>query len=189
MAHREVLIWPDPRLKQVSTPVTVFDAELRALADDMLQTMYAEDGIGLAAPQVGVHRRLLVIDIHAGRDERPPDATPLVVVNPEFVDKSGTILWEEGCLSVPGETGEVKRARQVRVRYQDLDGTPQEIEAQDLLAVALQHESDHLDGLLFVDHLSKLKRDVIRRKMVRLKDELERGGDVEAEPEPEQATG
>ncbi|MFH1807904.1 MAG: peptide deformylase [Pseudomonadota bacterium] len=173
MAQREILIWPDPRLKKVSEPVRVFDDELHALADDMLQTMYSEDGIGLAAPQIGVHRRMIVIDIFAGREERPADAVPLVVINPEFLDKSGTIVWEEGCLSVPGETGEIKRARQVRVRYQDLEGATQEIEAQDLLAVALQHETDHLDGLLFVDHLSKLKRDVIRRKMQRLKEELE----------------
>jgi peptide deformylase len=173
MTERDILIWPDPRLKQVSAPVAEFGPELAALVDDMLETMYESDGIGLAAPQIGVFQRVLVIDIFAGRDERPEDEPPLVVINPEFVEKSGDIVWEEGCLSVPGETGDVKRSRHVRVRYQDLSGELREIEADELLAVALQHESDHLDGVLFVDHISKLKRDVIRRKMTRLKQELE----------------
>ncbi len=173
MEKREILIWPDPRLKQVSEPVTAFDADLRQLVGDLLETMYAKDGVGLAAPQIGVARRVLVIDIYAGRDERPEGAEPLVVINPEFVEKSGTLIWEEGCLSVPGETGDVKRASHVRVRYQDLEGETCEVEGEDLLAVALQHENDHLDGVLFVDHLSKLKRDLIKRKMLRLKAELE----------------
>ena len=171
MAEREILIWPDPLLKQRSELVTDFGPEIERLAEDMLETMYANDGIGLAAPQVGVFKRLLVLDLHAGHDQRPPDEPPIIVINPEFVSKSGTIIWEEGCLSVPGETGDVTRASEVTVRYQNVHGEEFEIEAEGLLAVALQHENDHLDGVLFVDHLSKLKRDVIKRKMIKLKAE------------------
>lgn len=172
MALRKILIWPDPRLKKKSLPVTAFDAELKQLAEDMLETMYASDGVGLAAPQVGELKRMITIDIFAGKDQRPADAEPLIVINPEFLEKSGTIVWDEGCLSVPGETAEVKRAGLVRVRYQDLTGAFHEVEASELLAVALQHENDHLDGVLFVDRIGKLKRDVIRRKMLKLKEEL-----------------
>lgn len=141
------------------------------LVDDLLETMYAENGVGLAAPQIGVLQRLLVIDTHAGEDERPSGEPPLVIANPEFMSKEGTLIWEEGCLSVPGETADVKRASRVTVRYQDVNGEYHTMEAEDLLAVALQHESDHLDGILFVDHISRLKRDVIRRKMLKFKEE------------------
>ncbi|MBN2361427.1 MAG: peptide deformylase [Deltaproteobacteria bacterium] len=173
MALREILIWPDPRLKKKSLPVTVFDDDLKRLAEDMLETMYANDGVGLAAPQVGLLKRMFTIDIFAGKEQRPADAQPLVIVNPEFLEKSGSIVWDEGCLSVPGETAEVKRAGLVRVRYQDVSGAYHEIEASELLGVALQHETDHLDGVMFVDRIGKLKRDVIRRKMLRLKQDLE----------------
>ena len=173
MAQQEILIWPDSRLAEKSVPVTVFDDDLKTLVSDMLETMYEEDGIGLAAPQVGVHKRVVVIDIFSGQDEVPEDHEPLVLINPEFIEKKGHITWEEGCLSVPGETGDVKRANEVRVRYQNLEGEWYEIAAEELLAVALQHENDHLDGILFVDHLSVLKRKIIKRKMLKLKAELD----------------
>lgn len=175
MAIREILIWPDPELLKVSQPVEAIDEDLKKLAKDMLETMYAAEGVGLAAPQVGVLKRLVVIDIHAEREidgvERPSAEPPLVLVNPVFVEKDGQMSWEEGCLSVPGETGQVTRAARVKVKYQDLDGNEQIVEAEGLKAVALQHECDHLDGKLFVDYLSRLKRNVIRRKMEKLRAE------------------
>ena len=173
MAIREILIWPDPELLKVSQPVDKIDDEIRTLAADLLATMYDAEGVGLAAPQVGVHKRVVVIDIHAAREadgeERPSGEPPLVLVNPEFVAKEGELSWEEGCLSVPGETGLVTRAAKVKVKYQDLDGKEQTVEAEGLKAVALQHECDHLDGKLFVDYVSRLKRNVIRRKMEKLR--------------------
>jgi peptide deformylase len=173
MAIREILIWPDPELLKVSARVEKVDDEIRRLAADLLATMYDAEGVGLAAPQVGVHKRVVVIDIHAQREidgeERPSGEPPLVLVNPEFLEKSGELAWEEGCLSVPGETGLVSRAAKVKVRYTDLDGVEQTVEAEGLKAVALQHECDHLDGKLFVDYVSRLKRNVIRRKMEKLR--------------------
>ena len=173
MAIREILIWPDPELLKVSQPVEKIDDEIKKLAADMLETMYDAEGVGLAAPQVGVHKRLVVIDIHAAREidgeERPSGEPPLVLVNPELFAKEGELAWEEGCLSVPGETGTVTRAAKVKVRYTDLDGAVQELAAEGLKAVALQHECDHLDGKLFVDYVSRLKRNVIRRKMEKLR--------------------
>jgi peptide deformylase len=178
MAIREILIWPDPELLKVSQRIEAIDDEVKKLAADMLETMYDAEGVGLAAPQVGVHKRLVVIDIHSqDREEHeaevPSGRDPLVLVNPEFVLKEGELSWEEGCLSVPGETGVVTRCAHVKVRYQDLDGNTHELEAEGLKAVALQHECDHLDGKLFVDYVSRLKRNVIRRKMERLRAERE----------------
>ena len=168
MAIRDILIWPDPRLLEVSKPVEHIDDEIRSLVADMLETMYGADGVGLAAPQVGVHKRIVVIDIYGSETDRPSGEEPLVLVNPLFERKEGELSWEEGCLSVPGETGNVTRSAQVRVRYLDLDGNERTLEAEGLKAVALQHECDHLDGKLFVDYLSRLKRNVIRRKMLKL---------------------
>lgn len=168
MAIREILIWPDPRLLKVSEPVDEIDDEIRTLVADLLETMYDADGVGLAAPQVGVLKRVVVIDLYSPDAERPSGEEPLVLINPVFEHKEGEMSWEEGCLSVPGETGTVTRAAKVRVRYTDLDGNEQRIEAEGLKAVALQHECDHLDGKLFVDYLSRLKRNVIRRKMLKL---------------------
>lgn len=168
MAIREILIWPDPRLLEVSKPVETVDDEIKTLVADMLETMYDADGVGLAAPQVGVQKRVVVIDIYGAADDRPSGEEPLVLINPVFEHKEGELSWEEGCLSVPGETGSVTRAANVRVRYLDLDGNEQVLEAEGLKAVALQHECDHLDGKLFVDYLSRLKRNVIRRKMLKL---------------------
>lgn len=154
----------DPVLETKADPVTEFDGELRQLAADMFETMYANKGIGLAAPQVGVSRRLAVIDPSAGEDE----GAKLVLVNPEIPVKEGTQIGEEGCLSIPGFREDVRRAWRVRVRAQDLDGNFFETEGEELLARAIQHEIDHLDGILFLQHLSLLKRDLIKRKIRKL---------------------
>ncbi len=154
----------DPVLETKAEPVTAFDVELRQLAADMFETMYANKGIGLAAPQVGVSKRLTVIDPSAGEDE----AAKLILVNPEILVKEGTQIGEEGCLSIPGFREDVKRAWRVRVRAQDLDGNWFETEGEELLARAIQHEIDHLDGILFLQHLSLLKRDLIKRKIRKL---------------------
>jgi peptide deformylase len=154
----------DPVLETRAEPVTEFNGELRQLAEDMIETMYANKGIGLAAPQVGVSRRLAVIDPSAGEEEQ----ARLVLVNPEILVKEGVQIGEEGCLSIPGFREDVKRAYRVRLRAQDLDGNFFETEGEELLARAMQHEIDHLDGILFLQHLSLLKRDLIKRKIRKL---------------------
>lgn len=159
MAKLTILEYPDTRLRTKASPVVDFDAALGTLIGDMLETMYAAPGIGLAATQVDVHQRLLVIDISADRDQ------PLVFANPEILAREGVGTMEEGCLSVPGIFDEVDRAASVRVRYQDQNGTFHEAGFEGLLAVCLQHEMDHLDGRLFVDYLSELKRERIRKKL------------------------
>ena len=164
MAVRPILVAPDKRLKLRSNPVEKVDAEIRSLLDDMLETMYQGDGLGLAAIQVGVPKRAIVIDVHAPDD--PP--APLKLVNPEILWFSPErIVYEEGCLSFPEYFADVERAGVVRVRYLDENGDTQEIEAVETLAVCLQHEVDHLDGKLFVDHLSLVKRGIILRKMAK----------------------
>lgn len=186
MAIRDILIWPDPRLLKVSKPVVLnadgsVPDEVKTLVKDMFDTMYDADGVGLAAPQVGEHLRVVVVDIRAydknraegEKAEVPSGEAPIVLINPTFSDKSGKLEWDEGCLSVPGESGLVTRAAKCRVDYLDLDGKPQVIEAEGLKAVALQHECDHLDGKLFVDYISTLKRGVIKRKMLKLIAEIE----------------
>jgi peptide deformylase len=156
MAVREVLVAPDPRLKIKAKPVGKVDDAVRALMDDMVETMYAAKGIGLAAPQIGVSKRIVVMDL--ARDDEP--AAPRKFVDPEIVWKSDeTVPCEEGCLSVPDQYAEVERPRQVRVRYRDENDKVQEIDCDGLLAVCIQHEMDHLKGVLFIDHLSRLKRD------------------------------
>ncbi len=187
MAVREILIWPHPELLKPSAPITVVDDEVRALVKDLFDTMYDADGVGLAAPQVGVHRRVVVVDIRAYEREHdgepvavPAGEGPLVLINPTFTELAGELEWEEGCLSVPGETGMVTRAARCTVTYLDLDGTPQTVRAEGLKAVALQHECDHLDGKLFVDYLSRLKRNVIKKKMLKLIEERELGDAAEA---------
>jgi peptide deformylase len=159
MAIRTILEFPDPRLRTRARPVTRFDADLRRVIDDMLETMYAAPGIGLAATQVDVHQRLIVIDISADHND------PLVLINPEILSREGEIATEEGCLSVPGYFDEVKRASRIRVRAQDRDGNAFERDCEDLLAVCVQHEMDHIDGKLFVDYLSNLKRERVRKKL------------------------
>ncbi len=189
MAIRDILIWPDPRLMKLSKPVELQDGkppdDVKTLIKDMFLTMYDAEGIGLAAPQLGVLQRVVVLDIRAyereqadGKVEVPSGETPIALINPVFSEKSGKLEWEEGCLSVPGETGMVTRAAKCRVDYVDVDGLPQFIEAEGLKAVALQHECDHLEGKLFVDYLSPLKKGVIKRKMLRL---IERNADEAAE--------
>jgi peptide deformylase len=178
MAVRDILIWPDPNLLKVSAKVPAVDDEIRALVKDMFDSMYAAEGVGLAAPQIGVHKRVVVIDIRSyereqqnGKVEIPSGEEPLVLINPEFSQKSGQLEWEEGCLSVPGETGMVTRAARCVVTYLGLDGQTHTLEAEGLKSVALQHECDHLEGKLFVDYLSRLKRGVIKKKMLRLIEE------------------
>ena len=163
MAIRTILRYPDKRLRNKALPVTAFDDSLRALVDDMAETMYAAPGVGLAAPQIGVSLRLFVIDI-AGEDE-PRDLK--VFINPTFTAKQGEIAWEEGCLSFPGIHEEIERAEKVTVRAQDVHGNFFEVTADGLLAVALQHEYDHLEGTLMVDRVSLLKRRFIDREMKR----------------------
>ena len=160
-----ILIHPDPRLKKVAAPVDDLSDSLRTLADDMLTTMYEAPGIGLAAIQVGEPRRLLVIDV-AGKDEDP---APMVFINPEIVARGDQpSVYEEGCLSIPDYYAEVERPAAVTVTYQDLAGERKEMEADGLLATCLQHEIDHLNGVLFIDHISKLKRDMVVRKFTKL---------------------
>jgi peptide deformylase len=164
MAVRPILVAPDKRLKLRSNSVEKVDTEIRSLLDDMLETMYEGDGLGLAAIQVGVPKRAVVIDVHAPDD--PP--APLKLVNPEILwFSSERIVYEEGCLSFPEYFADVERADAVRVRYLDENGETQEIKAAETLAVCLQHEVDHLDGKLFVDHLSLVKRGIILRKMAK----------------------
>ncbi|QZH75138.1 MAG: peptide deformylase [Erythrobacter sp.] len=183
MAIREILEAPDPRLKIVSSPVETFDAGLKALVDDMFETMYAARGIGLAAIQVGEPLRLLVIDLqeddpdaepvpcdHDGHQHthQPVKNDPRVFVNPEILDPSadkGT--YQEGCLSVPDIYADVERPARCRVRWQDLDGKPHEEEMTGMMAVCIQHEMDHLNGILFIDHLSRLKRSMALKKLAK----------------------
>ena len=166
MAILPIIIAPDPRLKFTAPPVRTVDKETRTLLDDMLETMYAAPGIGLAAPQVGISQRVLVIDL--AKKDTPP--SPLRIVNPELVCSStNSALNEEGCLSLPEQFAEVERPEHVRVRYLDEHNVSQEMEASGMLSACLQHEMDHLDGCLFVDHLSRLKRDMIIRKLTKIK--------------------
>lgn len=159
MAILDILHFPDPRLRTVAQPVTEIDAALHQLIDNMFETMYSAPGIGLAATQVNVNKRVVVIDVSEDKEQ------PLCLINPELLELSGTEEMEEGCLSVPGVYETVQRADQVRVRALDRDGNRVEFEAGGLLAVCIQHEIDHLDGKLFVDYLSQLKRTRIRKKL------------------------
>jgi len=159
MALRTILEFPDPRLRTRAQPVTEFDAALGVLIDDLFETMYAAPGIGLAATQVDVHKRVIVVDISKDRTEQ------LALVNPEILSKEGEASTEEGCLSVPGIFDDVRRAAKVRLRYQDRTGAVLERDCDDILAVCIQHEMDHLEGKLFVDYLSDLKRERIRKKL------------------------
>jgi peptide deformylase len=159
MALREILEFPDPRLRTQARPVETFDEALAELVEDLFETMYAEKGIGLAATQVDEHQRVLVMDTSDGRD------SPRAFVNPEILARDGIQVYEEGCLSVPGIYAKVERAEQIRVRAQHPDGSEFEVELDGLEAVCLQHEMDHLDGKLFVDYLSPLKRQMVRKRL------------------------
>src|SRR5262245_23070557 len=162
MALRPVLQFPDPLLKRKSVPVGEITDEIRTLAQDMIEVMYDEPGIGLAAPQVGEAIRLVVMD--TGWNEEGGEKRPVVMVNPEIVERDGQITWTEGCLSVPEFQADVERSARVRVRYRDLDGNQHEENASELRAVCFQHEIDHLDGVLFIDRISRLKRSLYVQK-------------------------
>lgn len=165
MSIRPLIILPDPLLREVSRPVERVDDELRRLADDMLETMYDAPGIGLAAVQVGEPLRMLVVDVSKEDEPRAPQ----VIVNPEIVERSDErSVYEEGCLSIPDYYAEVERPAKVRVRYMDRQGKEREVVAEGLLATCLQHEIDHLNGVLFIDHISRLKRDMVVRKFRKL---------------------
>ena len=169
---RPILIHPDPRLKKVCAPVSDVSDELRALADDMLETMYHAPGIGLAAPQVGVMDRLLVMDCVKEENETP---RPMVLINPEIVARSDERnVYEEGCLSIPEQFAEVTRPKLVDVRWMDLDGNEQQETFDGLWATCVQHEIDHLNGKLFIDYLGPMKRQMITRRMQKLKREKAR---------------
>ena len=159
MTRLTILEYPDPRLRTRAVPVDAVDARLRDLIDDMLETMYEAKGIGLAATQVDVHRRLLVADISEERNE------PRVFINPEILSREGRATTQEGCLSVPGYYDDVERSERIRVRATDRDGKSFEADLDGLLAICVQHEIDHLDGKLFVDYLSEMKRQRVRKKI------------------------
>ena len=159
MSKLTILEFPDPRLRTKAQPVTVFDAALQQTIDDMFETMYAAPGIGLAATQVNLHRQLLVADVSEEKNQ------PIVLINPKILASEGSQVYQEGCLSVPGIFADVERADRVRVEAFDRDGRKIEIETDGLLAVCIQHEMDHLIGKLFVDYLSPLKRDLVRKKL------------------------
>jgi peptide deformylase len=168
MAKLTILEFPDPRLRTKAVPIESFDAALRQLIDDMLETMYAAPGIGLAATQVDVHRELLVLDVSESKDQ------PMVFINPRILQREGEQVYQEGCLSVPGIYADVTRANQIRVHALDRHGAAFSIDADGLLAICIQHEIDHLEGKVFVDYLSPLKRDMVRKKLE--KNKRSRGG-------------
>jgi peptide deformylase len=170
MALLDILEFPDPRLRTKAKAVTPeqIDDAFQALVDDMFETMYAAPGVGLAATQVDVHKRFMVIDVSEGKDH------PLVFINPEIVDKQGSQVYQEGCLSVPGIYADVERADQVTVRALDRHGQSFDLTADGLLAVCIQHEIDHLDGKVFVDYLSPLKREMVRKRLAKAQRERAR---------------
>ncbi len=171
MAIRTILTAPDPRLKKKSKPVASVDAEVRQLMDDMLETMYDAPGIGLAAPQIGELQRVIVLDI----DREDLKTGPILMANPEIIEASDEdATYEEGCLSVPEHYSDVVRPAKVTVRYLDRDGETREMTCEGLLSTCVQHEIDHLDGILFIDHISALKRNMILRKLLKARKEAER---------------
>ena len=168
---RKILIEPDPILRKKCEPLEMVDDNVINLMKDMLQTMYAAPGIGLAAVQIGILKRLIVIDI--SKDEKKKD--PLFLINPEIIKKSDdTSIYEEGCLSLPGQFAEIERPAECFLKYIDLNGQEKELKAKGLLSTCIQHEVDHLNGVLFIDYLSKLKKDMIIKKLVKHKKEIER---------------
>jgi len=159
MAIRSILHFPDPRLRQKALPVTTIDNEIQTLIDDMFETMYSDQGIGLAATQINIQKRVVVIDLSDNKTE------PLCLINPEILEKYDTEEMEEGCLSVPGVYESVQRADRIKAKALNREGKPFDIETGGLLAVCIQHEIDHLDGKLFIDYLSPLKRERIKKKL------------------------
>ncbi len=176
MAIRPIVEVPDPRLREISKPVDAVDESVRTLVADMFETMYEAPGIGLAAIQVGVPKRILVIDLQEPEEEGgEPVKDPRVFINPEIVEHSDReVPYTEGCLSVPDQYADVDRPDRIRARWLDLDGNPHDEEITGMLAVCLQHEMDHLEGVLFIDHLSRLKREMILKKLAKLRKEQPR---------------
>ena len=168
---RKILTEPDPILRKKCEPLEKVDTETKKLMDDMLETMYAAPGIGLAAIQVGILKRLVVIDISKGEEEKKP----VFLINPQIIHRSKkTSIYEEGCLSLPGQFAEIERPAECTLKYIDYNGKEKELKADGLLATCVQHEVDHLNGILFIDYLSKLKKDMIIKKLVKQKKEIER---------------
>ena len=168
---RKILTEPDPILRKKCEPLEKVDTETKQLMDDMLETMYAAPGIGLAAIQVGILKRLVVIDISKGEEEKKP----IFLINPQIIHQSKkTSVYEEGCLSIPGQFAEIERPAECTLKYIDYNGKEKELKADGLLATFIQHEVDHLNGILFIDYLSKLKKDMIIKKLVKKKKEIER---------------
>jgi peptide deformylase len=174
MTKLVILEYPDPRLRKKAAPVTVVDDALRQLVDSLLETMYAAKGVGLAATQVDVHKRVIVLDVSETRDQ------PRVLINPELLKLEGSGPGEEGCLSLPGVYEKLSRATHIRVRALGRDGEPFEMDADGLLAVCIQHEMDHLEGKLFVDYLSELKRQLIRRRLEKERRQRSTGSELRA---------
>ena len=171
MTIKKILIEPDPILRKKCEPLEKVDNEIRKLMKDMIETMYKAPGIGLAAIQIGILKRIVVIDI--AKEEKKKN--PLFFVNPEIIYRSkNTSIYEEGCLSLPGQFAEIERPSECTLRYIDYDGKEQELKAEGLLATCIQHEVDHLNGILFIDYLSKLKKDMIVKKLVKHKKEIDR---------------
>ena len=169
MSLRNIVIEPDPILRKKSENLEKVDDELKKLLDEMLETMYAAPGIGLAAVQIGILKRLIVIDISKENEKK----NPLFLINPKIISKSeNTSIYEEGCLSLPGHFAEIERPAECKVKYLDYNGKEKEIRAKGLLSTCIQHEIDHLDGVLFIDYLSKLKKDMIVKKLIKHKKEL-----------------
>lgn len=174
MKKLSIVMWPAKVLETRATEINCFDRELREFAHAMHEAMRQANGIGLSANQVGVLQRVLVIEIpwrgnryeKEGDEKRPWHDTPYTIINPEIIDRRGKIVYEEGCLSFPGIFGEVERSSQVRVRYQDLDGNRQQLEADGLLSVCLQHEIDHLDGIVFITHFSKIRMESVKQQIL-----------------------
>ncbi len=168
---RKILIEPDPILRKISEPLEKVDDELRKLMTEMLQTMYDAPGIGLAAIQIGILKRLVVIDLSKENEKK----NPLFLINPEIINRSNnTSIYEEGCLSLPGQFAEIERPAECTLNYIDFNGKEKKLKAEGLLATCIQHEVDHLNGVLFIDYLSKLKKDMIIKKLVKHKKEIER---------------
>ena len=169
MSQRKIVIEPDPILREKSATLEKVDDELRKLLNDMLETMYAAPGIGLAAVQVGILKRLIVIDISKDKEKK----NPLFLINPEIISRSKkTSIYEEGCLSLPGHFAEIERPAECQIKFINYDGKEKELKVDGLLATCIQHEVDHLNGILFVDYLSKLKKDMIIKKLIKHKKEL-----------------
>ncbi|PZR09164.1 MAG: peptide deformylase [Archangium gephyra] len=182
MVH-EILVWPNPVLKQKAQPVAVVDDSVRTLINDMFESMYAADGVGLAAVQIGVLKNVIVLDTTS----KQPDLKPVAMVNPEILTLEGKCTYKEGCLSVPGEAEDVERAAKVTVRFLDEQGQEQTLTAEGLLSIAIQHECDHLKGVMFVDHISSMKRELIRKRMKKVQTVMAERAEEDAAPKKKSA--